>query len=234
MSLQVCAIDATLHRRYLLETAAAEGGRVSFLQSPAWGRVKSGWRPESLGWFEGSELVGTALVLHRELPALPLLGRRSLAYIPEGPTVDWFGSGRAAAAWTMPLIAYLRARGVFSVKLGPKVVARRWDAVSVKAGMADGAYDSFADLPADENPEARELIAELEALGWRRECSSGQGITDIQPRHFVEIPLRGRTSDDVFAGFNTQWRRNVRIAERTLVDGDTLQFGNTVFHFEAS
>ncbi|HWG27248.1 lipid II:glycine glycyltransferase FemX [Actinospica sp.] len=221
MSLQVCAIDTALHRRFLLETAAAEGGRrVSFLQSPAWGRVKTAWRPESLGWFSESELVGTALVLYRDLPALPLLGRRSLAYIPEGPTVDWFGSGRDVAAWIRPLIAYLRAHGVFSVKLGPKVVARRWDAASVKAGMADAAYTLFADLPADDaagadvEPDAGRLIAELEALGWRRQCSSGQGIADVQPRHFIEIPLRGRTPDDVFAGFNTQWRRNVRLAER--------------------
>jgi lipid II:glycine glycyltransferase (peptidoglycan interpeptide bridge formation enzyme) len=109
----------------------------------------------------------------------------------------------------------LQAHGVFSVKLGPKVVARRWDAASVKAGMADAACTSFADLPADGvDPEAGRLVAELEALGWRRQCSSGQGITDVQPRHFIEIPLRGRTSDDVFAGFNAQWRRNVRLAER--------------------
>lgn len=216
MSLQVCAIDAERHRRFLLETAAAAEVRASFLQSPAWGRVKSAWRPESIGWFsESAELVGTALVLHRDLPALPLLGRRSLAYIPEGPTVDWFGSGRDVAAWIRPIIAYLRGRGVFSVKLGPKVVARRWAAASVKAGMADAGYVCFADLPADQdNLDAGRLIDELEALGWRRQCLSGHGITDVQPRHFVEIPLRGRTSDEVFASFNAQWRRNVRLADR--------------------
>ena len=74
------AIDEQRHARFLLaarDPAAAE--RISFLQWPAWGRVKSAWRSESLGWFSGSELVGTALVLHRDLPALPLLGRRSLA-----------------------------------------------------------------------------------------------------------------------------------------------------------
>ena len=211
--LRVRTIEAAAHRRFLLEAAAAE--RVSFLQTPAWGGVKSAWRPESLGWFLGSELVGTALVLHRDLPRLPLLGRRSLAYIPEGPTLDWFGSGRAVADWIIPLTGYLRSVGVFSVKLGPKVVARRWTAETVKAGMADPARASFADLPADENlSEARRLVEELEALGWRREALSDHGISDIQPRHFLELPLRDRTPADLFAGFNTQWRRNVRIAER--------------------
>ena len=211
--LRVRTIGAAPHRRFLLETAAAE--QVSFLQTPGWGGVKSAWRSGSLGWFSGSELVGTALVLYRDLPALPLLGRRSLAYIPEGPTVDWFGSGRGVADWISPLIDHLRSLGVFSVKLGPKVVARRWTAETVKAGMADPTRASFADLPADEDyPEARRLVAELEALGWRREALSTHGISDVQPRHFLELPLRDRTSADLFAGFNTQWRRNVRIAER--------------------
>lgn len=211
--LGVRAIGEGAHRRFLLEKAPAE--QVSFLQTPEWGRVKSAWRPESLGWFSGSELVGTALVLHRDLPALPPLGRRSLAYLPEGPTVDWFGSGRRVVDWIGPLTDYLRSTGVFSVKLGPKVVARRWTAESVKAGMADPARASFAELPADEAyPEARRLVDELEALGWRREALSSHAISDVQPRHFLELPLRGRTPADLFAGFNTQWRRNVRTAER--------------------
>jgi aspartyl-tRNA synthetase len=31
---------------------------ASFLQTPAWGRVKSDWRHESLGWYDGEKLVG--------------------------------------------------------------------------------------------------------------------------------------------------------------------------------
>ena len=58
---------------------------ASFLQTPGWGRVKAEWRRESLGWFRGEQLVGTALVLYRQLPKV----RRYLAYLPEGPVIDW-------------------------------------------------------------------------------------------------------------------------------------------------
>ena len=58
---------------------------MSFLQTPAWAQVKNEWRGESIGWFDGSTLVGAALVLYRQLPKV----KRYLAYLPEGPDIDW-------------------------------------------------------------------------------------------------------------------------------------------------
>ena len=48
--------------------------------------MKPEWRHESLGWFAGdASLVGAGLVLYRQLPRL----KRYLAYLPEGPVIDW-------------------------------------------------------------------------------------------------------------------------------------------------
>lgn len=210
--LTVCAIDDSRHLEFLLERADPE--HVSFMQTPTWGRIKATWRAESIGWFAEGELVGTALVLFRDLPTA-LLGRRPLAYIPEGPTVDWFGSGRRAADWIEPLVAYLRRAKAFSVKLGPKLPTRRWSAATVRAGMADPARTGFTGLPEDAAwTEAARLVLELGALGWRREGSTDHGIADMQPRHFLRLPLEGRTEAEVLAGFSQQWRRNVRASER--------------------
>jgi lipid II:glycine glycyltransferase (peptidoglycan interpeptide bridge formation enzyme) len=206
-------IEGGAHLGFLEHRADPE--QLSFLQAPVWGGVKAAWRSASLGWFRRDELVGTALVLYRDLPTLPLLGRRCLAYIPEGPTLGWFADGHTPADWLEPLVAYLRGVGAFSVKLGPKVVTRRWSAESVKTGMADAAVTDFAELAADSaEPEAERLIEHLHALGWRRRAAAGHGIADQQPRHFVRIPLEGRTEADLLASFNSQWRRNVRTAER--------------------
>lgn len=211
--IEVRAIEGAAHLGFLLHRADPE--QLSFLQSPLWGGVKAAWRSESLGWFHRGELLGTALVLYRDLPALPLLGRRCLAYVPEGPTLGWFADGRTPADWLEPLIRHLRAAGAFCVKLGPKVVTRRWRAESVKAGMADPSVADFAELNADcVEPAAARLVEHLHALGWRRRAAAGHGIADQQPRHFVRIPLEGRTEADLLASFNTQWRRNVRAAER--------------------
>lgn len=104
---------------------------VNFVQTPAWGRVKTEWRSESLGWFDGVRLVGAGLVLHRPVPGL---SRFTLAYLPWGPDIDWSGD---IGAWLDPLAAYLKARGAFAIRLCPPVRTHTWDAAQVKDGVAD-------------------------------------------------------------------------------------------------
>jgi len=84
---------------------------VSFLQLPEWLQVKSGWRGESLGWFLGSQLVGAGLVLYRPVPRVP---QRTLAYLPEGPDIDWLREehpGLRLDDWLAPLLDHCRAHG---------------------------------------------------------------------------------------------------------------------------
>jgi lipid II:glycine glycyltransferase (peptidoglycan interpeptide bridge formation enzyme) len=66
-------ISADEHRAFIAGRSSA-----SFLQTPAWAAVKSEWRAESLGWYDGDRLVGAGLVLYRQLPRL----KRYLAYLP--------------------------------------------------------------------------------------------------------------------------------------------------------
>ena len=80
MSITVKTISADEHLAFV-----AARGQASFLQLPAWGKVKPEWRSESVGFFDGDTLTGVGLVLYRQLPKLP----RYLAYLPEGPVLDW-------------------------------------------------------------------------------------------------------------------------------------------------
>jgi lipid II:glycine glycyltransferase (peptidoglycan interpeptide bridge formation enzyme) len=193
---------------------AAENAAVSFLQCPSWGAVKSGWGSESLGWFRGPRLVGAATVLYRWLPRV----RRCLAYLPEGPVIDWFGGERTGTEighWLKPIVEFLRGRGAFTVKMGPKVVSRTWSAATLKRAMADGGYRRLGDVPADYvDARAEELSRQLRALGWRRTDRDGDGFSDFQPRYLFRLPLQGRGEQELSAAFSQQWRRNIRLAER--------------------
>lgn len=193
------------------------GDQTSFLQCPAWAQVKADWRSQSLGWFAGPTLTAVATVLYRPIPHT----RWSLAYLPEGPLIDWLGERdpRPLADWLDPLVRHLRSRHVFSARIGPKVAVRSWSADTVKRGMADPSLGRLGELPPDgQDDRARELGDRLRALGWRQDPPAGAGFGDVQPRYFLQLPLRGRTESEVFADFNQQWRRNVRLAERSGVE----------------
>jgi lipid II:glycine glycyltransferase (peptidoglycan interpeptide bridge formation enzyme) len=190
----------------------AERG-ASFLQCPSWAAVKTGWGSERLGWVHGEgadeRVVGSALVLYRALPGL----RRYLAYVPEGPVIDW--SDHDLARWLDPLLAHLRGRKAFTVKMGPPVVARRWQAATVKAAIADGSAHRLADVPPDDtDPTAERVTSHLRDTGWGQQPGGGGGFGDVQPRYVFWLPLTGRGEDDVLAGFNQQWRRNLRKADK--------------------
>ena len=202
-------ISADEHRAFVREQPWA-----SFLQTPAWGTVKSEWRGESLGWYDGERLVGAGLVLYRKLPRLA----RYLAYLPEGPVLDWAADD--LAAWLDPLTEHLRGQRAFGVRMGPPVVTRRWSADQVKAAISDQSVQRLGDIaPIARSATGARVVQQLEALGWRRQISEG-GFGVGQPQYTFVVPLIAddgtrRTDDDVLAGMNQLWRRNIRKAEKS-------------------
>lgn len=210
--LRVRAIDAEEHLAFLRRQPSA-----SFLQTPAWGRLKSQWRRESLGFFRptagGDELVGAGLVLYRQLPRL----KRYLAYLPEGPVVDW-ADGRLED-WLAPMVAHLTTQGAFGVRMGPPVVCRRWSAAQVKEGIADPGVRRLGDLaPLERDPVGARVVSQLTSLGWTRLAAEG-GFATGQPQFVFQVPLAGpegpRSEADVLAGMNQLWRRNIKKADKS-------------------
>jgi vancomycin resistance protein VanK len=191
---------------------------TSFLQTPAWATVKPEWRAESLGWFAGDDLVGAGLVLHRSIPVPKVRINRTLAYLPEGPVIDW-GAGDLAA-WLTPMTRYLKQQGAFAVRMGPPVVTRRWSAAQVKEGIADPDVRRLDDVaPAHRDPVGARVVSQLGELGWRLQGVEG-GFAAGQPRYNFQVPLATAdgtplTEAAVLAGMNQLWRRNIKKADKS-------------------
>jgi lipid II:glycine glycyltransferase (peptidoglycan interpeptide bridge formation enzyme) len=186
---------------------------ASFLQTPAWGEVKREWRAESVGWLDdadgGEKVIGAGLVLYRRLPKM----RRSLAYLPEGPVIDW--SDPDLGRWLTPLTEHVTTQGAFGIRMGPPVVTRRWTAATVKAALAEGATRTLGDIPADHTDHAASAVADqLRALGWRPPADNATGFAAGQPRHVFWVPLDGRDEDGLLKGMNQLWRRNIKKAAK--------------------
>ncbi|WP_330305403.1 MULTISPECIES: peptidoglycan bridge formation glycyltransferase FemA/FemB family protein [unclassified Streptomyces] len=207
MRLRLQAITREEHLAFVGTRAS-----VSHMQVPSWGEVKPDWRAESLGWFDGAgQLVGAGLVLMRPLPKV----KRYLAYLPEGPVIDWYAAD-LAERWLDPMLAHLKARGAFSVKMGPPVVARRWSADAVKAAIADPAARRLGDAEATTYEPAAFGVAErLRSMGWQQTEAGGEdGFAAGQPRYVFQVPFRDRSLEEIHRGLNQQWRRNIKKAEK--------------------
>lgn len=208
MSIEVRPISAEEHLGFV-----ADRGSASFLQTPAWGKVKPEWRSEAVGFFDGGELTGVGLVLYRQLPKL----RRFLAYLPEGPVLDW---GRADVDEHLrALVAYAKTKRAFAVRIGPTLVHRRWYADTIKAAVADDAVTRLSQAA----PDATDLVATrlrntLLHGGWSTD-EHGEGFAAGQPMFNFQLPLRHadgsqKTEDELLKGMNQLWRRNIKKAAK--------------------
>jgi lipid II:glycine glycyltransferase (peptidoglycan interpeptide bridge formation enzyme) len=202
--LTVRTISAEQHLSFVRTLPSA-----SFLQTPAWGLVKTEWRHESLGWFDADDkLVGAGLVLYRQLPKV----RRYLAYLPEGPLINW--TAEDIGDWLTPMADHLRSSGAFGIRIGCPVVVRRWHAATIKAAIADERVARLSQaLPDETNHDATRLRNRLRELGWRPP-GEDEGFAAGQPRFVFQLPLSGKTPDDLLAGMNQLWRRNIKKAAK--------------------
>jgi lipid II:glycine glycyltransferase (peptidoglycan interpeptide bridge formation enzyme) len=205
MSLRLRTITTEEHLEFIRSLPSA-----SHMQIPAWAGVKAEWGSESLGWIDGhGRIVGSAMVLFRQVPKL----KKYLAYMPEGPVIDWFTPD--VDEWLQPMLAHLKSKGAFAVKMGPPVIVRRWESATIKKAIADGTAKTLSDVEAFfYDPRADELAKKLRNSGWLQDNSGGAGFGDVQPRYVFQVPLAGRTLDEVLKGFNQLWRRNIKKAEK--------------------
>jgi lipid II:glycine glycyltransferase (peptidoglycan interpeptide bridge formation enzyme) len=193
---------------------------LSFLQTPAWGKVKSDWDNESVGWFDDAgQQVGAGLVLYREAPVV----KRYLAYLPEGPVIDWDTDD--IDAWLTPLATHVRRVGAFGVRIGAPVICRRWRADTIKMAIADPRIGRLSQAMPDEiNHHATRIRNDLRSLGWRPP-NEEEGFAAGQPRFVFQLGIGGKTEDQLLAGMNQQWRRNIKRAAKS---GLTVDHGSIV------
>ncbi|MEV6416388.1 peptidoglycan bridge formation glycyltransferase FemA/FemB family protein [Kribbella sp. NPDC051718] len=200
--LSIRTISAEQHAAYLAAQPSA-----SFLQTPGWAAVKSEWKAESLGWFDPAapnDLLGVTLVLYRQMPKV----KRYLAYLPEGPVIDWdaIDLGR----YLRPLAAHCLEQGAFGLRMGPPVPMRRWRAQTIKDAIAGGQQPKLGDVRPDViEPSGATVAAQLRALGWKAPRAV-EGFAAGQPQYVFQVPLAGKTEEDLLTGMNQQWRRNIK------------------------
>lgn len=205
--LSVRQIPADDHLAHL-----ASHPEASFMQLPAWARVKGEWRPEYLGWFDpAGTLRASVQVLHRPVPKL----KYTLAYLPEGPVADWNEVDPGDV--TAPMLAHFKATKVFLVRMGLPAVERSWAAGVVRKALSAGGHSLMTELdPLHTDSRAAALADALRSEGWTKQEVS-EDFNAGQPEFQARIPLVGADGeeldvDGVLAQMNQNARRETRKA----------------------
>jgi hypothetical protein len=95
-------------------------------------------------------------------------------------------------------------------------VARRWSAETIKAAIADEQVTRLSEaMPDQVNHETTRTRNQLRELGWRQPQEDEEGFAAGQPRFVFQLPIAGRTPDQLLAGMNQLWRRNIKKAAKT-------------------
>lgn len=212
MSIECRPISAEEHLAFIKAR-----GSASFLQTPAWGKVKPEWRSESVGFYADGELTGVGLILYRQLPKV----KRYLAYLPEGPVLDWARDdvGQHLEA----LAAHAKRRKAFAVRIGPWLTHRRWEAKTIKDAVADENVTLLSQQTPDETTLVGTRVRNALIHGGWVTDEKGEGFAAGQPKFNFHLPLRNedgtqKSDDELLKGMNQQWRRNIKKAAKEGVE----------------
>lgn len=215
--LKVHAVDPHAYLSYVSQAPLG-----NFMQYPSWAKVKTEWTHDLLGWFSpAGSMVGCALVLYRKMPFL----NKYLAYMPRGPIIDWEADN--LVQWFQPLFAYMKQKSVFTLKMDPPVVQAKWHTSTIKAYLAEARDKEWKDgelgllTPDASFGTAESIQLQLQQMGFQKKPGD-TGFSAVQPEYVYRLPLEGRSLDEIFNGLHTNWRRNVKKAERL---GVTVRVG---------
>lgn len=165
------------------------------LQTWEWAQVKAryGWRPFPTVWHDrDGQLAGAAMILGRSISIRGFAPRLRLMYIPKGPLLrDWSEAGLRGQVLE-DLRSLARRQGAIFIKMDP----------DVRLGIGIPRSSE-----ATEDPLGQDVIADLQARGWR--LSNEQ----VQFRNTALIDLT-LPEEALLAQMKQKTRYNIRLAAR--------------------
>lgn len=189
----------------------------NFLQYPSWSDLKAEWKwsSEIVAWRNTQRtIVGASIILYRKVPGL----NKYLAYIPRGPLIDWFGNYKVSD-WFFPLFHHLKQRKVFTVKMDPPIVVRKWKAQNLVDNIHNFKMHGLknkkiTDIQPDfVNNKAEFIQQELAAMGWKR-AEFEDSFDTVQPQFVYRLDLKGKTAEQIFSEFHPVCQERIYLAER--------------------
>lgn len=144
---------------------AKQSPQVNLLQSSKWAQIKDTWGNERIGFYKDDQLVATASILIRPLPA-----GFTMLYIPRGPIMDYKQADLVAFV-IQSLKTYGKTKRALFIKFDPALLLKQY-----QIGQE-----------VEENPETLAKLTILQEAGAEWTGRTQDMAENIQPRFQANI-----------------------------------------------
>ncbi len=160
----------------------------SLFQCSKWAQVKNNWEHFFTGVKDGDKIVGTALVLKRNMP----LGK-SLFYIPRGPVMDYHNQ-ELVSFFIENLVSLAKKHHAISLRFDPNVYSKKY---------------AFATKDDNHDRENEDIVSYLTSIGTKHNGYTINIEEATQPRFNASTH-----SCDYLTKLDKKVRQSIKTAEK--------------------
>ena len=150
---------------------------TSFMQTPAWSKVKTAWSHSYVGLYENDKLICGAMILKRNL----FLGKK-LFYVPRGFVVN-YSDKKVLTKFIDEIKRYAKENGAIDIKIDPFICFNEDNIQNIKKNKGVEIRKSYTN-------NTEEIVKELKKLGFVHGGYKKEVNAYIQPRYTMVISLK--------------------------------------------
>lgn len=152
---------------------------TSFMQTPAWSKVKTAWSHSYVGLYESDKLICGAMILKRNL----FLGKK-LFYVPRGFVVN-YSDKKVLTKFIDEIKRYAKENGAIDIKIDPFICFNEDNIQNIKKNKGVEIRKSYTN-------NTEEIVKELKKLGFVHGGYKKEVNAYIQPRYTMVISLKDK------------------------------------------
>ena len=152
---------------------------TSFMQTPAWSKVKTAWSHSYVGLYENDKLICGAMILKRNL----FLGKK-LFYVPRGFVVN-YSDKKVLTKFIDEIKRYAKENGAIYIKIDPFICFNEDNIQNIKKNKGVEIRKSYTN-------NTEEIVKELKKLGFVHGGYKKEVNAYIQPRYTMVISLKDK------------------------------------------
>lgn len=150
---------------------------TTFMQTSSWGKVKKAWDNVLVGMYSDKKLVAACQVLKRKL----FLGKK-LFYIPRGFVID-YKDKKLLKEFVNNLKTYAKKDGAIDIKIDPFICFSEDNIQNIRKDKGISVRELYT-------KDTKEIVSNLEALGFVHAGFKKEVNAYIQPRYTMAISLK--------------------------------------------